>query len=105
MPTTLCLEPRCPNPSTYRGRCADHSRTNERATNRAGKAIYNTKRWQLTRRKVLSLQPLCPCGDLALDVDHIVPLSEGGEPYALSNLRGRCKSCHGKITRAAQGGR
>ena len=28
------------------------------------------------------------------EVDHIVPLREGGEPWKQSNLRGLCVTCH-----------
>jgi 5-methylcytosine-specific restriction endonuclease McrA len=49
---------------------------------------------------VLTEQPLCPgingqpCGHIAEEVDHIVPLSQGGDPYKRSNLRGLCSACH-----------
>jgi 5-methylcytosine-specific restriction endonuclease McrA len=29
-----------------------------------------------------------------VEVDHIVPLSEGGAPYDRENLRGVCRPCH-----------
>ena len=34
----------------------------------------------------------------AMDVDHIVPLSRGGEDVA-SNVRALCRSCHRAVTR------
>lgn len=33
-------------------------------------------------------------GSARLEVDHITPLSEGGERYAGSNLRTLCHDCH-----------
>jgi 5-methylcytosine-specific restriction protein A len=101
MPTRLCLEPRCPNPSVYRGRCPEHSRTNEHATHR-NRHVYNSKRWQLLRRSVLYNQPLCECGAIATDVDHIIPIDKGGAEYKRDNLQPLCQRCHGQKTRAEQ---
>lgn len=36
----------------------------------------------------------------ATEVDHITPLSHGGHPYDLSNLRALHRRCHQKITAA-----
>ena len=102
MPTRLCLTAGCPNPATYRGRCPQHNRTTEQSTRRAGRHIYNTKRWQQTRRAVLFDQPLCPCGELATDVHHIVDLDDNGDPWAMSNLEALCHPCHSRITRRNQ---
>jgi len=35
-----------------------------------------------------------------LEVDHITPLEDGGEAYALSNLQALCRECHIAKTRA-----
>ena len=98
MPRRLCSIPGCAGTVTYRGRCQAHARLKERDTNRAGRHIYNTAKWKHTRKRVLFEQPLCKCGEIAVDVDHIVPLPEG-DPYAMSNLQGLCKQCHGRKTR------
>lgn len=107
MPTRLCAEARCPEPATYRGRCPGHARTNNRNThsNTAHRAIYNSKRWQLLRRRVLFEQPICAGCDnaLAVDVDHKVAIEDGGAPWAHNNLQGLCKQCHGRKTRQEQG--
>jgi 5-methylcytosine-specific restriction protein A len=66
------------------------------------KGSYKTKRYLMARRHVLYANPFCqgdgtgscPKGDLATEVDHIVPLSEGGDLYDLDNLAGRCTACH-----------
>ncbi len=34
------------------------------------------------------------CTILATDVDHIVPLADGGAPYDPANLRAACKWCN-----------
>jgi 5-methylcytosine-specific restriction endonuclease McrA len=104
MPTRLCSDPTCPEPATYRGRCAAHSRTNERSTNRAGRKLYSTKRWQIVRRKVLFLNPLCECGcgQISTDVHHKQDLDDGGDPWNPENLEALAHDCHSKETRARQ---
>lgn len=100
MPTRLCLEARCPEPAKYRGRCATHARSINRTTHR-NRRIYNSKRWAMTRQRVLFEQPLCAtdgCDELSTDVHHIVDLEAGGDPWARSNLEAHCHSCHSKIT-------
>lgn len=42
------------------------------------------------------------CQGAASQVDHIVPVSQGGG-HDQGNLRGACRSCHAKVT-AQQGG-
>lgn len=102
-----CANPTCPKPATYRGRCREHATKRDRDINRAGYRIYRSKRWQITRRKQLFDHPLCQCDDpscqlIATDVDHIVPLERGGDPWNPKNLRSLAKGCHSRITRAAQ---
>src|SRR5215207_8086776 len=65
-PIRLCLEARCPNPATARGRCDAHRKTLERDRSRARRAdarernrMYASKRWALFRRRKLFLNPLC----------------------------------------------
>lgn len=107
MPIRLCLEPRCASPATYRGRCGRHARARERTTH-PNKGLYNSRRWQYTRRKQLYHHPMCAhCLNegrevLATDVDHIRPVEQGGDPWSFTNLRSLCHSCHSRITRAAQ---
>ncbi len=99
MPTRLCLTPRCPNPATYRGRCSTCSPARERATH-PNRHIYNTKRWQLLRRRILFNQSLCGCGAIAIDVDHITAIEDGGDPWAPANLQPMCQPCHAAKTNA-----
>jgi 5-methylcytosine-specific restriction protein A len=101
VPTRLCLEPRCPNPATYRGRCPTHATTTNRDTHH-NRTVYNSKRWQLLRRSVLFNHPLCECGAIATDVDHIVPIDKGGAAYHRANLQPLCARCHGRKTRQEQ---
>jgi 5-methylcytosine-specific restriction endonuclease McrA len=101
MPTRLCAWPRCGNPATYRGYCPEHARTNNQATHR-NRTVYNSAKWKHTRKLVLFEQPLCPCGDIATDVDHITAIEAGGNPWVRSNLQALCASCHGRKTRQEQ---
>jgi 5-methylcytosine-specific restriction protein A len=63
--------------------------------------------WQLLRKQILARDPDCQlalpdvCTGRSAQVDHILPVSEGGSDEA-SNLRGVCKACHRKRT-ARQG--
>jgi 5-methylcytosine-specific restriction endonuclease McrA len=102
----VCLTPGCPQPATYRGRCATHARKRERHTHR-NKPIYNSKRWAMLRRKQLFDHPLCQCPDqtcteIATDVDHITPIENGGAVWDQANLRSLAHACHSRITRRAQ---
>lgn len=100
---TICLEPRCPNPATYRGRCATHSRERERQINRAEPGKYGSKRWRITRRAKLFQTPLCErCGMIATDVHHRRDLADGGDMFDRAGLESLCASCHGRETRRRQ---
>jgi 5-methylcytosine-specific restriction endonuclease McrA len=111
MPHRPCTEPRCPNfARPGKSKCDEHQRAYERERSRrrreATKGVYKKNRYLMARRKVL-LEP-CQCSGcascakaldqkcvrLSAEADHIVPLSEGGDSFALSNLRGLCKPCH-----------
>lgn len=65
-------------------------------------------RWQRLRRMVLSAQPLCvECQrqgstTLAVDVDHIIPIAQGGAVLDETNLQPLCRSCHNRKTRNEQ---
>ena len=102
MPQKVCLEPGCPNPASYRGRCGEHATQRDRTIQRAGYHIYRTKRWRVVRDRQLFLHPLCDCGRIAQHVHHRIDLSDGGHPWAPSNLQSMCGSCHGKTTRRRQ---
>lgn len=73
---------------------------------------YNTARWQRLRLAHLMLEPLCrgceAMGRLtpANTVDHITPVSEGGDPFpAHDGLASYCPPCHGaKTARGSEAG-
>ncbi len=108
MPYSLCMEPgaHCPNRAVYRGRCRTHATQREYATH-PNRAFYNSKRWKMQARAVLFDEPLCqwPCEEghaLATEVDHIVPISKGGERWSRSNLQSLCHAHHSVKTRKEQ---
>ena len=67
------------------------------------------KRWRRVRDWYLARNPLCePCFEqdrtaVATEVDHIVPLAQGGERLDEGNLQAICRSCHAKKTARERG--
>jgi 5-methylcytosine-specific restriction enzyme A len=105
MPVRLCTEPRCPQVATVRGLCPDHTRQRTADRNgrrRESRKVYNSKRWRILRRRVLYDHPICQHCDsvLATEVDHIKPIEQGGDAWALANLQALCARCHGRKTKA-----
>jgi 5-methylcytosine-specific restriction protein A len=104
MPTRLCIVAGCPNALTGKGRCDEHRKPIERERSRRRRektnGVYKTKMWLRRRLQVLSRDPICAdgrvCGGnrLSTEVDHVIPLEQGGAPYAMDNLRGTCSDCH-----------
>ena len=106
MPKRLCAVAGCPQyarPGS--ARCDEHSREFDRERARRRRAdpergkrvqLYHSKRWLMTRRRVLLRDPICKVCDsrLSEEVDHIVPLSQGGDPWDLEGLQGICSPCH-----------
>jgi 5-methylcytosine-specific restriction protein A len=103
MPTRLCSTPGCPNPTTYRGQCAQHSTLRERSSH-PNRRVYNKRRWRILRRAIIQANPICThCHQaIATDADHITPISAGGAPYDPTNLQALCSTCHGKKTKREQ---
>jgi 5-methylcytosine-specific restriction endonuclease McrA len=89
---------------TGRGRRDVHRKPIERERSRrrreATNGTYKTKMWQRRRMQVFTRDPFCMdgrvCGGKApsIEVGHVTPLDQGGDPYAMSNLRGTCSACH-----------
>ena len=101
----ICSVPGCPEVVlNSNGKCADHRRkARKEADKRTGR--IRGSRWTTIRRTVIREEPFCKdgsvCGGTApsTEVDHIIPLFEGGHPTARENLRGICGPCHNKKTR------
>ena len=86
-----------PKPSTYKpGENAD---------------FYNSAPWRKLRAVFRKRHPLCKhCEEKgvitpAYEVDHIKPISKGGERLAWSNLQSLCKRCHSVKTARERGER
>lgn len=98
-----CSHPGCGGYAAYRGRCPEHVKEYERDldTRRAGRRVYNSKRWKLLRRRKLFENPLCErCGAIAEHVHH----KEGVNvvTWELEALESLCPKCHGQETRHEQ---
>ena len=61
---------------------------------------YNLQSWKKLRAVKRMADPLCEeCKAKGIIkgaecVDHITPISKGGDPYSWSNLQSLCKKCH-----------
>lgn len=106
-----CLWPRCKNLSN-RSYCELHrdeierSRTADRLATEPYRAIYATFKWKRARDRTVrrdgnrcqarinGVQCEITGG---LNVHHIIPLKDGGEPFELSNLVTLCRSHHEQI--------
>lgn len=105
-PKRPCSYPGCPR-LTDGQYCDEHKRQRDREYNRYGrddftKNFYNTAEWRFFRKRQLAERPLCEeClkagrRTKATMVDHIVPIKQGGEKFAPSNLQSLCWSCHSR---------
>jgi hypothetical protein len=112
-PIRLCLEPRCPNPATTRGRCAVHAAEQRKQNRSRFDGFYSSKPWRMSRRRQLYAYPLCQfrmedgseCGLLADSVHHIVELEDGGAPRDPANLMSCCRAHHSVIHAQRRGGK
>src|SRR5690606_6337219 len=57
-------------------------------------------RYHATKRDKGKSCPLCGKTRYFPEVDHIVPIIEGGDPFDLENLRCICSDCHKRETAA-----
>ena len=107
-----CQHRGCPN-LTSTGYCDQHSsqaHSYDQHRPSAAKRGYG-HRWRKLRQMVLARTPLCAdpfeihgaTPVPATDVDHIVPLAQGGA-NAMDNLQALCHSCHSRKTVEQDGG-
>lgn len=69
-------------------------------------SVKNDARWRQVRAQVRERDNYrCrQCGSAGrVEVDHVVPVAAGGEPYDLNNLQVLCRPCHHAKTRAENG--
>lgn len=66
--------------------------------------FYSSARWRRFRTWFLRRHPICvECSAPATQVDHIIPIANGGAKLDESNCQPLCASCHSKKTSAEQG--
>ena len=105
-----CLQPNC-RALVKSGRCRTHEAQKRREINRRNdrkskreRAFYWSKPWRATRLAYLKDNPVCEHHRMqgyvraASEVDHIIPIAEGGEAFESINLQALCKSCHSRKT-------
>ena len=90
-----------------RSRRRRRNQLTDRARKHSAARGYNAA-WKRLRKQVLDEEPTCQymsghnlCGRLTTEVDHIVPLSEGGTNQR-HNLRAMCKKHHSRRTAIEQ---
>ena len=64
--------------------------------------FYNSTAWRNAAKAHKAANPLCvnhkTCKGVAYITDHILPVNQGGEPYAFDNLQSLCKRCNASKT-------
>lgn len=100
-PPSRCTDPTCHAIAIAHGRCAAHQRPawqHGSAGDRSlSSKITGTRRWQKIRETQLRQHPFCQDGDcdaLAVEVDHVIPVSRGGPPWDRSNHQSLCGEHH-----------
>lgn len=106
-PLKPCSHPACGVLVRGAGKCPKH-RTNRQAERDRGTRQQRGygKSWQRLRLLILDRDPICcECGRAAsTEVDHKVPMSQGGSTDDPDNLAGICKPCHGRKSVKEDGG-
>ena len=81
--------------------CESHLNEGALARKTPMRKLYSTKRWEATRREVITSDPVCKlCGMRASQVAHhkiraqVYAARDMEMFFDLSNLEGVCKSCH-----------
>lgn len=115
-----CGKPGC-NELGLKAYCPAHRRNNTSALmlkeqrrqfdaarlNDPHRLIYRTEAWARTRKAILQRDPLCKIAGCAKrygtalpsnEVDHIIPIRQGGAELDPDNLQGLCHSCHSAKT-------
>jgi 5-methylcytosine-specific restriction endonuclease McrA len=102
-----CIYPTCSSKTTGGFYCDKHKQSQsnqevlQRRSDESGTELsfYTNARWRRLRKWKLADTTLCEqCSRVAQEVDHIQPIRDGGDPYAIDNLQSLCKSCHSKKT-------
>jgi len=94
--------------------CEEHTKQKNRTDHQIYKsaetrAFYKTSTWKHTRADVLHYEPYCRhcalvgVNTLAVEVDHIKPISQGGDKWDRDNLQPLCQQCHARKTASEVG--
>ena len=107
-PMRPCAAPRCPGRATNGRYCADHAHLAKQTRKPDGRPSASARgydaKWRRVRAAYLKRHPVCVvCGEQATEVDHIVPLVDGGT-HKWDNLQAMCKTHHSQKTVAFDGG-
>lgn len=100
--TRPCTSWPCPElrpcPIHDRPGVAERDRNDRRVESRR---VYNSARWQRLRTRLLREHPWCPvegCTNPTREVDHVLPIEDGGDPWDENNLRPLCRYHHAAKT-------
>lgn len=80
--------------------CAEHRRQRQSARAASPSAKLRSKyrrRWTAYRHSYLVRHPMCQwpdCDQAASEVDHRLPISEGGKQFSLENVQALCHHHH-----------
>lgn len=110
-PPSRCTDPDCSEFATARGRCDEHQPVAWRGRDdKAARYGISSGRWRTLKRKVAARDRGCCylCGapppddpdDPGHELDHVVPISEGGARQNLYNLGLACVACHAEKSKA-----
>lgn len=98
LPPRPCTYPGCAALVSSGSRCEQHRAKPWATTTTSSTARGYGARWRRQRAAQLMRHPYCEsCGAVATEVDHIVPLADGGASSPL-NLRSLCTRCHASRT-------
>jgi len=107
-PLRPCSAPRCAGRATNGRYCEAHAHLAQQARKpddrpSASARGYDAK-WRRVRAAYLKRHSECVvCGEQATEVDHIVPLADGGT-HQWTNLQAMCKTHHSQKTVYLDGG-
>lgn len=97
-PKQICTYPGC-TATQIEPRCAKHPYQRPIDTRPSARERGYDKTWERLRLMYLMENPVCEIqvhcdGAPATEVDHIVPISKGGERLDPDNLQSTCSPCH-----------
>lgn len=100
MPTAPPTRCPCGRTATNRGRCDEHQ-PKPWATPSKRNQVLDKWKWRKTAEDFLRHHPRCAwCGAEATQVDHIIPVADGGALYDHANLQSLCTPHHDEKTKA-----